>query len=117
MKLKTTKTKQIPFLPSVFKEAFLFPGGPELRTKPYEFIGFGAIDVTKPYEFIGFGAIDVTKPYEFIGFGAIDVTKPYEIIGFGAIDVTKPGAKFGRKPATKTDTNYNLCYLLCQRIV
>ncbi len=29
------------------------------------------MDVTKPYEFIGFGAMDVTKPYEFIGFGAI----------------------------------------------
>ncbi len=27
------------------------------------------MDVTKPYEFIGFGAMDVTKPYEFIGFG------------------------------------------------
>ena len=39
-------------------------------TKPYEFIGFGAMEVTKPYEFIGFGAMDVTKPYEFIGFGA-----------------------------------------------
>ncbi len=38
--------------------------------------------VTKPYEFIGFGAMDVTKPYEFIGFGAMDITKPYEIIGF-----------------------------------
>ena len=24
--------------------------------------------VTKPYKFIGFGAMDVTKPYEFIGF-------------------------------------------------
>ncbi len=36
-------------------------------TKPYQFIGFGAMDVTKPYEFIGFGAMDVTKPYEFIG--------------------------------------------------
>ena len=23
----------------------------------------------KPYEFIGFGAMDVTKPYEFMGFG------------------------------------------------
>ncbi len=31
------------------------------------------MDVTKPYEFIGFGAMDVTKPYEFIGFGAMDV--------------------------------------------
>ncbi len=26
------------------------------------------MDVTKPYEFIGFGAMDVTKPYEFIWF-------------------------------------------------
>ncbi len=28
------------------------------------------MEVTKPYEFIGFGAMEVTKPYEFIGFGA-----------------------------------------------
>ncbi len=44
----------------------------------YEFIGFGAMDVTKPYEFIGFGAMDVTKPYEFIGFGAMDV--PFRLV-------------------------------------
>ncbi len=25
------------------------------------------MDVTKPYKFIGFGAMDVTKPYKFIG--------------------------------------------------
>jgi hypothetical protein len=43
---------------------FWGPGGPTDVTKPYEFIGFGAMDVTKPYEFIGFGAMDVTKPYE-----------------------------------------------------
>ncbi len=43
-------------------------------TKPYKFIGFGAMDATKPYEFIGFGAMDATKPYKFIGFGAMDVT-------------------------------------------
>jgi hypothetical protein len=29
------------------------------------------MDVTKPYTFIGFGAMDVTKPYKFIGFGAV----------------------------------------------
>ncbi len=29
--------------------------------------------------------MDVTKPYKFIGFGAMDVTKPYECIGFGAM--------------------------------
>ncbi len=40
----------------------------------------GKEDVTKPYEFIGFGAMDVTKPYEFIGFGAMDVTKPYKLL-------------------------------------
>ena len=28
--------------------------------------------------------MEVTKPYEFIGFGAMDVTKPYKCIGFGA---------------------------------
>ncbi len=28
------------------------------------------MDVTKPYKFIGFGAMDVTKPHKFIGFGA-----------------------------------------------
>ncbi len=31
------------------------------------------MDATKPYKFIGFGAMDVTKPYKFIGFGAMDV--------------------------------------------
>ena len=30
--------------------------------------------------------MDVTKPYEFIGFGAMDVTKPYELIGFAAME-------------------------------
>ncbi len=32
------------------------------------------MDVTKPYRFIGFGAMAVTKPYKFTGFGAMDVT-------------------------------------------
>ncbi len=45
-------------------------------TKPYKFIGFGAMAVTKPYKFIGFVAMAVTKPYEFIKFGAMAVTKP-----------------------------------------
>ncbi len=40
--------------------------------KLYEFIGFGAMEVTRPYEFIGCGAMEVTRPYEFIGFGAVD---------------------------------------------
>ncbi len=57
-------------------------------TKPYKFIGFGAIGATKPYIFIGFGAIGATRPYIFIGFGAIDATTPYEFVGFGAMDAT-----------------------------
>ncbi len=36
--------------------------------------------VTKPYEFIGFGAMDVTKPYKFIGLGAMDVTRAEEVL-------------------------------------
>ncbi len=43
------------------------------------------MDITKPYEFIGFGAMDITKPYGIIGFGAMDITKPYGIIGFGGL--------------------------------
>ncbi len=39
--------------------------------------------------------MDVTKPYKFIGFGAIAITKPYKFIGFGAIAITKP--KFGSR--------------------
>ncbi len=30
------------------------------------------MDATKPYKFIGFGAMDVTKAYKFIGFGAME---------------------------------------------
>ncbi len=40
------------------------------------------MDATKPYEFIGFGAMDATKPYEFIGCGA----------DFGAGSRPKPNA-------------------------
>ncbi len=50
-------------------------------TKPYRFIGSGAMDATKPYELIGSGATDATKPYRFIGSGAMDATKPDRFIG------------------------------------
>ena len=56
------------------------------------------MDVTKPYEFIGFGAMDVTKPCEFIGFGAMEGTKPYKFIGFGGME-GRDGRKAGREPA------------------
>ena len=58
-------------LSRVFNRIFyqLLSGRPR-ETKPYEFIGFGAMEATKPYEFIRFGAMEATKPYEFIRFGA-----------------------------------------------
>ncbi len=48
------------------------PGTPDTSrtrgpSKPYGFIGFGAMDVTKPYECIWLGDISDAKPYAFIG--------------------------------------------------
>jgi hypothetical protein len=54
------------------------------------------MDVTKPYEFIGFGAMDVTNSYKSIRFGAMDVTNPYEFTGFGQSTLKAPA---GPKPA------------------
>ncbi len=55
----------------------LWPRPETILTKPYEFIGVGAMAVTKPYEFIGFGAMEVTKPYEFTGVGTVDPDRAY----------------------------------------
>ncbi len=71
-------------------------------TKPYRFIGFGAMNVTKPYKFIGFGAVEITKPYKIIGFGAMDVTKPYRFIRVGAMNVAKPYKFIGFGAVTTT---------------
>ncbi len=64
------------------------------------------MDVTKPYEFIGFGAMEVTKPYKFLGFGAMEVTKPYKFIGFWAIDgldsAPAAGAALTRAPSPRS---------------
>ncbi len=40
--------------------------------------------------------MDATKPYKFIGFGAMDVTKPYEFLGFGP--EVYPGSEFAQRP-------------------
>ncbi len=51
------------------------------------------MDVTKPYKFIGFGAMDVTKPYEFIGFGPLYgslVVANYRMLCTYARQMTKP---------------------------
>ena len=78
-------------------------------TKPYKFIGFGAMDVTKPYEFIWFGAMDVTKPYEFIWIEAVcrtDFLSRFGMLG-------DPMAKFGFFPlilqsAALSNADHNL---------
>ncbi len=44
------------------------------------------MDVTKPYHFIGFGAMDDTYIYIYI----------YIYLGFGAMDVTKPSICFNK---------------------
>ncbi len=38
--------------------------------------------------------MDVTKPYKFIGFGAMEVTKSYKFIGFGAMGGEGDGGRF-----------------------
>ncbi len=48
------------------------------------------MEVTKPYKFIGFGAMEVTKPYKSIGFEAMDITKSYKFIRFGAFETPPP---------------------------
>ncbi len=58
------------------------------------------MDVTKPYKFIGFGAMDVTKTYKFIGFGAMDVTKPYKFIGLVASMASTVCLAFASCPAS-----------------
>ncbi len=37
-------------------------------SKPYEFIGLGAMSVIKPFKFVWFGDIRGRKPFEFIGW-------------------------------------------------
>ncbi len=49
-------------------------------TKPYKFIGFGAIHSPNTYKFIGLGAIHGPKTYKFIGFGAIHGPIPFKLI-------------------------------------
>ncbi len=58
-------------------------------------------DATKPYEFIGFGAMDATKPYEFIGFGASKQLRNLKVV------VQRPGRLFpGRPPSNDPNPTY-----------
>jgi hypothetical protein len=48
----------LPYFPPVSYSLVRVPArGPPTVTKPYKFIGLGAMDVTNAYEFIGFGAL------------------------------------------------------------
>ncbi len=40
----------------------------------------------------------VTKPYKFIGFGAMEVTKPYKFKGCGAMEACSGRDRLGRNP-------------------
>jgi hypothetical protein len=91
-------------------------------TKPYEFIGFGAIAITKPHKFIGFGAIAMTKPYKFIGFGAIaaadmttrcafkieDPSRGPGRVDFRALDLASRGPRNLRSRGTPPQQKGNL---------
>ncbi len=57
------------------------------------------MEVTKPYEFIGLGAMDVTKPYEFIGFGAMYLGSRDERFHFDKGLPTWPGGTSPELPS------------------
>ncbi len=53
---------------------------------PFEFIGFGAMNVDCLNEFMRFGPMDQNFAYEIIGFGAMDNNCAYESMAFGTRD-------------------------------
>ncbi len=58
------------------------------------------MDVTKPYKFMGFGAMDATKPYEFIGFGATAEAVSRKVASTKTAS-TLPPAQTHARPASK----------------
>ncbi len=90
-----------------------------IPTKPYNFLGFGAIQGPKPYKFIGFGNIRGPKPYKFIGFGDIHGPKPYKFIGFGAPLPSHTGTHPGYHPGPPVCRGLppcGVCRLLCRNV-
>ncbi len=68
------------------------------------------MDVTKPYKFIGLGAMDVTRPYEFIGFGDTHGPEPYKFIGFRwAVIPQTPVVPVHRRACRGTKRFHKLC--------
>ncbi len=67
------------------------------------------MDVTKPYEFIGFGAMEVTKPYEFIGFGAMEAGNIKKLTGQAVLRMRAlTPTRSARKPVWDPFTKRNL---------
>ncbi len=58
--------------------------------------GVCEIKAARPYQFIGFGATNVTKPYEIIWLSDIDGPEPYEFIRSGGFDFANTGIGVGR---------------------
>ncbi len=59
------------------------------------------MEVTKPYKFIGFGAMEVTKPYKFIGFGVMEATLPKISAGARGAHVRLIWSASGARPGLK----------------
>ncbi len=69
------------------------------RARPYEFKGFGAIDVIKPYNLTWFGDIDGPEPYEFIDSRPTRCPGRYH-------EVFGPVSEYGRGLPTETVPGY-----------
>ncbi len=69
-----------------------------LAAGPYEFMGFGSIDVTKPYEFIWFGVIGAPKPHEFIGSGGFYFANTGRAAGAAGLATSGAGGPSKEKP-------------------
>ncbi len=54
------------------------------------------MDVTKPYKFIGFGAMYVTKPYKFIGSSILNVHLVVVAAAVGLLQRSKPHPTLAR---------------------
>ncbi len=83
------------------------------------------MDATKPYEFIGFGAMDATTPYEFIWFGAMEsrLGPPIDPSTGGPCGVARRPASVARLShklfgicAVRNDTKINLIKTLLKPI-
>jgi hypothetical protein len=60
--------------------------------EPYEFIGFGAMDVTKPSKFTWFGDLHGLKAYKFIGLRWAFISQTPVVLPVPGPDIGVPGS-------------------------